>query len=291
MNISPLKKFIPAISLSKRKKFVLATIFLLLGIIIIRMGLGELLSWRIRAALFAVASLSVTLTALYDQDYSGIEWLTLPILPAAFALSTALVYPLLPSRLDFFLVWPLRPETSLILSLLLKLIFLSIFTIGYYATLLTANIFNVAAVRSIQLLRVAHSIGFLATVATALMFYLVIGSLHLSSWLNLGAVFMVTLLLGLPAIWSVNLGQTIGKPVRRYSLLMALVLGEVAWVLSFWPVGVSIYALFLTAIFYELLGIIQYHLGEKLNKSVANEFVLVALVVFLLTIFTTVWGA
>lgn len=282
------------LNLTKRQKFVLATLILMVGIVLIRAGMGGgtvFLSWRIRVLMFSIVSVIVSLWALHDQDFSGVEWLTLPILPSFYAIGTALVFPLLPARLDYFLGGSLRPDTSLIMALFIKLIYLAIFVVAYYAVLLTENIFNVAAVRSIQLLRVAHSIGFLATIATGLLFYVVIASFHLSSWENFLGVFGVTVLLAFQVIWSVDLEERIGERVRNFTLLTAIVIAEVAWVLSFWPVSVPIFALFLTAILYELIGIGQYHLGERLNRSVANEFILVAVVVILLTIFTTSWGA
>lgn len=276
---------------SKRQKFVLATIILLVGIILIRVAPGVFLAWRSRVIGYTLLSVLTSIWALYDQDFSGIEWLTLPILPAFLAIGSALVYPLLPDRLESLLWLNLSPDTSLLFGLLVRMIFFLVFIITYYAALLTSNIFNVAAVRSIQLLRVAHSIGFLLTVANALFFYIVISSLHLPSMLIFIAVFAISLPLSFQAIWNVNLEPKIGENVRNYSLLVGLVLGEIAWALSFWPVTVSIFALFLTAIFYELVGIIQYQLGERLNPRIANEFIIVAVVVFLLTLFVTQWGA
>src|SRR3989338_3653156 len=73
-------------------------------------------------------------------------------------------------------------------------------------------------------------------------------------------IFLITFPLALASMWSVNLESKIGEQVRNFSLLIALILAQVAWVMSFWPVGVSIFALFLAAMFYELVGIVQYHL-------------------------------
>lgn len=276
--------------LSKRQRFVIATIVLLAGIMLIRVGLGEYLQWRYRVPLFAFVSLLVTIWAVRDEDFNGIEWLMLPILPTLFAIGAALVNPLLPTRIDNVLWFAVSTDASTILVSLIKFIFLSLFITGYYATLLTVNIFNVAAEKGIQLLRVAHSIGFLVTVATGLLLYLVIGSFHLMSFLNMGVVAVVTFFLALQAFWSVNLEKKLDKNIIIFSAITGGVVGEVAWILSFWPVSGPVYALFLTAIFYELLGIIQYHLGEKLNKKVANEFIVVAIVVFVLTILTTTWN-
>ncbi len=276
--------------LSKRQRFVIATGLLAVGIILIRLAFGQYLQWRIRVPLFALLATIATIWAIRDEDFNGIEWLTLPILPTLFAIGAALVNPLLPSRIDSILWLSLSTDSSFLLATLVKMFFLVIFIVGYYASLLTANIFNVAAERSIQLLRVAHSIGFLVSVATGLLFYIVIASFHLESHINFLFVFAVTLLLTFQAVWSVNLEEKITSEVRNFSLIIALVVAEVAFILSFWPVGVSVFALFLTAIFYELVGIVQYHLGEKLNRRVANEFVIVAVVVFVLTLLTTSWS-
>lgn len=276
--------------MSKRQKFVVATFILLAGIVLSRAGLGMFLQWRYRIGVYGLASILVSLWALRDEDFSGVEWLTLPILPVFFALGSLLVFPLLPSGFDLVASYPLSIDAGQLLGVMLHLFYLGIFIVGYYAALLTANIYNVAAIRTIQLLRVAHSIGFLVTVAAALFFFIVISSLHLASFWNFFLVFLVTLPLAFQAVWSVNLEEKVSPATRNYTLLIAIVLGQIAWVLSFWPIGVSIFALFLTAIFYELVGIIQYHFGERLNTKIANEFILVAVVMFLVVVFTTRWG-
>lgn len=270
------------LKMSKRQKFVLATAVLLAGIILSRLGLG-FIQWRFRLVIFSLVAVLASLWALRDEDFTGIEWLTLPILPTFFAVGSLLAFPLLPSGFD--------TDAGRLWGLLVKIVYLGIFVAGYYATLLTANIYNVAAIRTIQLLRVAHSIGFLMTVTAALFFFVVIASLHLSSLLNFGAVFLVSLPLAFQAIWSVNLEEKVTVETRNYSLLTAGILAQLAWALSFWPVGVSILALFLTAIFYELVGIIQYHFGQRLNPKIVNEFVSVAVVMFLVVVATTKWGS
>ena len=276
--------------MSKRQKFVLATVVLMVEIIASRAGLGMWLQWRFRIGIFALSALSATILALKDEDFSGIEWLTLPILPVMFSLACVLAFPLMPAGFDTIFSLPVTVDTSFLLATAIKVLFMAFFAVGYYAALLTSNIFNIAALRTIQLLRVAHSIGFLTTVATALLFYIVIFSLHLTSFFNFLLIFAVTLPLSFQSIWSQSLEMGIGEQTKRYSLVAALVLGEVAWILSFWPVEISIVALFLTAIFYELVGIIQYYFNERLNRRVANEFILVAIAVFLITVFTAQWG-
>ncbi|MBI4099818.1 hypothetical protein HY440_02320 [Candidatus Microgenomates bacterium] len=277
--------------MSKRQKFVIATLVLLAGIVAIRLFPGVLIQWRFRVAIFSLLAVLASVWALFDEDFAGVEWVILPILPAMFAVSAAVVFPLLPTGFDLIAQVPLSPDAGSLLGLLVRIAHLGVFVVGYYAALLTTNIYNVAAIRTIQLLRVAHSIGFLVTVATALFFYIVISAFHLSSFLNFLAVFGVTLPLAFQSLWSVNLEEKVSGQTRNFALLTAIVLGQIAWALSFWPIGVSIFALFLTAIFYELIGIIQYHFGERLSPRIANEFVLVAVVMFFVVVFTTRWGS
>lgn len=240
-------------------------------------------------AIFGLITYGATIFSLHDEDFSGIEWAVLPILPVFFAVSSVLLFPLLPPGVYNVFGWTLSPDTAVLLALFLRIAFLALFAVGYYAALLTSNIFNIAAIRSIQLLRVAHSIGFLVAVATALFFFIVIASLHLTWWLIFFIVFAVSLPLAFSCVWSVNLGSRMGEKERNLSLIIAFVIAQIALILSFWPVGVSIFALFLTAIFYELVGIVQYHVGERLNRQLISEFVLVAAAVFILTILTTSW--
>lgn len=276
--------------MGKRQKIVISTIVLLVGIILSRVGIGELLQWRFRTGLFAVLSVLVTVWALRDQDFTGIKWLMLPILPSMFAVASLLVFPLIPAGFERLLSFPVSADTSTLLSMAVRILFLAIFVIGYYASALSANIFNIAAVRDIQLRRVAHSISFLVTVATALIFYLVIFSLRLSSLGNFLGVIAVSFPLVFQAFWAVKLESKIGERVLIFSISVAVILGEIAWVLSFYPVSIAIMALFLTAIFYEAVGIVQYYFDERLNRQVAQEFVLVAVATFLITVFSAQWG-
>jgi len=191
--------------MSKRQKIVVATFVLLAGIVFSRAGMGTFLQWRFRVPVFALVTILSTLWALKDEDFSGVEWLTLPILPSMFAIASLLVFPLLPAGFDNIFSLAVSSDTSQLLSAGVRLFFLAVFVVGYYASILSANIFNIAAIRNIQLLRVAHSIGFLVTVVTALLFYLVLFSLHLSGFLNFFLVMLVSGPLIFQAIWSTKL--------------------------------------------------------------------------------------
>ncbi|MBI3887782.1 hypothetical protein HY310_01815 [Candidatus Microgenomates bacterium] len=126
--------------MSKRRKFILAASILLIGLILSRLGIGQFLQWRFRVLIYIILSVITTVWALRDEDFFGIEWLTLPILPSMFAISTFLIHPLLPTGFDSVLSYQITADTSLILATAVKIIFYSAFVVGYYATVLTANI-------------------------------------------------------------------------------------------------------------------------------------------------------
>jgi hypothetical protein len=165
-----------------------------------------------------------------------------------------------------------------------------LFGIGIYAVLLTENIFNIAGVKTIQLTRVGHSVGFFLTLVCSLLLNLVIYSFHLSSFWIFVLVFGTTFLLSLQSIWSFTLEPKISKEVVVFSISTALCVAQIAWILAFWPITNFIFALFLTALLYELIGVIQAHLTGRLTKNLILESVFVMTIFLFLTIFSATWG-
>ena len=272
--------------MSKRRKFIIATIVLTLGIVAIRY---PFLLWRYRVALYALMAGVLSFWSLLDPDLKGIKRLTITSQPVFFAISAAMVFPLLPPLFENFLIWPISYDTGLIMAFGLRLLYLGIFAVGYYASLLCGNIFNVASIRTIQLLRAAHSVGFILTLSSALLLYLIIASFHLSSFFNIFLIFAITFPLVLSNLWAVNLTETIGKRHIILSLFIALAISQVAWAISFWPLTVTVFALFLTAVFYVLVGLTQYYLSEKLFAGIVREFIIVSIIIFLLVIINASW--
>lgn len=277
------------LELSKRQKFFIATALIVIGVIIIRIGPLANFSWRFRVAGFVIYSLALTLISLRDEDFSGVEWLTLPVLPLFLSIGAALVYPLLPNEVQYFLFWRVDTDTGLFLSSVVRFIYLGALFIGLYAGLLSANIFNVAAVKTIQLIRAAHSVGFLLTLVSSLLLYTVIYSLHLNSFGNFLVVFLTSFPLILQAVWSINLEPYIGREVIRYTLAISLILAQLSWVLSFWPVSGLVNAMVVTAASYEGIGVVQYQLLGKLQPTVAKELFLIAAIFILVILFSSSW--
>jgi hypothetical protein len=170
-----------------------------------------------------------------------------------------------------------------------RLIIITIFGFGLYAIYLTENIYSVAAIRTIQLLRAAHAVGFLMTVLTLVLMYNTIFSLRWPWWVNGLLVIMVSWPLLIQALWSVRLPERLGKDILVPAGGVAFLLGEFAFILSLMPVTVWIASLFLATIVYVVLGLVQHALDERLYLRTVYEYVGVGVFVLIATLLVTPW--
>lgn len=253
----------------KRSKFVLVSGILAVGLLAsqwvkvdyryqVLMGLGLLAyglsSWALK------------------EDLRGVGWGTALILPTLYPISVGWFYFLLPQQ------W---------LSLVL---ILTLFGVGMYALLLTANIFSVAAIRTIQLLRAAHAVGFLLTLVTGFFLFDTVLSFRYGGLVNAGLAGGLVFPLLLQGLWSIELTESfISRRVWLYSLGLAGLLAGMLWALSFWPVGVAVGSLFLVAMVYVGLGLTQQYLTERLFENTVREYLAVGLVVIITLVLLTRW--
>lgn len=257
------------IDISKRQKFIISAALLSAGLLTIQLAN---VSWRYQA-IFGLTILTYLLSAWsLREGVSGIEWLTVLILPTLFTAGVGLFYFLLPSG------WLARLPVAVLYGL------------GLYALLLTENIFSVAAIRNIQLLRSAHAVGFLLTLLTAFFLYDTILSFRFPFWLNFVFVFLVSLPLFIQGLWSVKLEEKISGQIWFYSLALSLIVAEGALALSFWPLTVSAGSLALITIMYMILGLTQHYLSQRLFKRTINEYLTVGIIVLAVILITTHWG-
>lgn len=267
------RKFLPIkrnfSSLDKRQRFVLQTVLLTSGLLITQLIWED--SRFIMVVVLSVLSYILTAWSL-TEDITGVEWLLLFILPVSFTASVSLFYFLLPGR------WITRLSVT------------AVFAVGTYAALLVENIYNVAAARSVPLLRAAHSIGLLVSLVVIFLTSNIIYSLRLPFGLNLIFTSIVSFILSLQSLWSVKLDDRLSKRLLVFSGIISLGVGEMALVLSFWPVGNSSFSLLLTATYYSLVGIFQQYIQGRLFNNVIREYLSVFLFSLILTLITTVWG-
>lgn len=257
--------------ISKRGKFVIATLVLALGLFVSQyLGSQERIIFVMVLSFLAPFFLFIILYS----DLKGAprsSWVSLFILPFLYTLAFGLFYFLLPGRF------------------LTRISLTTFLAIGIYALYLTHNIYAVAGIRTIQLLNAAHTVGFLLTVLTHFFLTNVIFSLHLAPPIAFLLIFLLNTALIFQVIWSVNLeGMT--KSVLQFTLILSLVIAELGLVLSFWPVSPTVAALFLSGNFYTFVGLSQAWLERRLFKNTLWEYIGVAIIVFLVLLTRTKWG-
>lgn len=256
--------------MNKRKRFVLASLLLTLGLLATQFVRVE----HRYHAIVLLGGLSYALSAwALSEDLKGVEWFTALILPFLYPVSVGLFYFLLPE------------------ATVTRVAILVIFGVGMYALLLTENIFSVAAIRTIQLLRAAHAVGFLLTLVTAFFLFDTIWSFRLPVYLNGVLVAVASFPLFLQGLWSSRLDEErIAPSTFAYSLILSYGLGQIALALSFWPVTVAVGSLFLVTMAYVGLGITQFHFSGRLFRRTINEYLGVGILVLLTTYLVTRWG-
>ena len=255
--------------MKKRHKFVLVSLILAAGLVVTE-WVGVEYKYQ---ALVLLGGVSYLLSAwALREGLRGIEWLMALVLPTLYPMSVGMFYFLLPQK------W---------LSLVAVLV---LFGIGMYALLLTANIFTVAAIRTIQLLRAAHAVGFLLTLTTAFFLFDTVLSFKLTGYWNAALVMMVSLPLMLQGLWSMELTEGgVTRRVGLYAPVVAVILAGITWGLSFWPVGVALVSLFLVAMLYAGLGLVQQYLAGRLFENMVKEYLFVGLVVVVTVAMLTRW--
>lgn len=235
----------------RREKFLLSSFLLSFGLFATQY---VPLEYRILGSLlfFLIAYLA-SAWALFD-DLEGIEWLTVVPFPAFYAVSVSLFYFLLPSN-----------AVTLIAILVL-------FGIGMYGIYLTANIYSVAKIRTIQLLRAAHAVDLLFKLIMMFLIANTLFSSHFSFWFNGIAMFLATIPLALTTLWSIELKKNIEPHVIYSTAATAIVVGELAIILSFLPGSIWTNSLYLVGLFYTCLGILTTKLSGRLFQNTIWEY-------------------
>ena len=255
--------------MSKRQKFVITSSLLSLGFLAL-----QFIDDKYR--FLGISSLGLsTFLLFYWSLREGLGWnMTLMslILPFYFTMGVGLFWFLLPSNL--FTRIPIA-------------IF---YGFGIYALCLTSNIYTVASIRTIALLRAARGVGFVITLVTFFLLFDAILSIHPNILMNTSSIILFSFPLLLQGFWTITLGKKISKELLSLSLISSLILGEIATNLYFWPVTVIVGSIFLTVALYILLGLGQAKLEGRLFRQTVREYLLVGALVFLGMFLSTRWG-
>lgn len=252
----------------KRERFILSSILLSLGLIA-----TQLLNIEMRPVaiiLFFISTYFISAWTL-SKNLNGIEWFTIVPFPAFYALSVSLFYFLLPTHI------------------LSRLAIITLFGVGMYALYLTSNIYSIGKLKTIQLLRAAHAVGYLFLLLMALFMFNFILSLGLAPYFN-GPLIAVSIFIPLLcAIWSINLHPTLTKRVLFTSIFFSLLLGELGIAISLFPVSLWPASLFLVSILYVGFGIVQNYAVERLFARTLQEYIWLAAFVSLSFLLLVSW--
>lgn len=251
--------------LTKRRKFVVVSLLLSLGLFGIQVIAVE--SRYLAIAGFAVLSYLLTAWATH-RDLRGVQWISNMILPTLYPVAVALFYFLLPQ--DF----AVRIGMNVI------------FAISMYALLLTANIFGVASIRTIQLLRAARAVGFLLSILTSAFLFHVIFALRLPAASVGLLVFAASWLIFYQGVWSHTLSIKGEKRELVYTFIGAFLILQGSLALSFWLIDVPLASIMLSMMMYVLLGLFQQDLEKRLFTRTIQEYTGFAGIVFVVIVVT-----
>lgn len=272
--------------MSKRAKFIIAALILALALWGTRLIVP---SQRMQAVVaIVVASYLISAWVLFE-DLKGVEWLTVLILPVMYTLGAGLFSLFLPESIPRIFGQRLEADVSRLIAGIIRGGFWLLFGVGAYGLYLTENIFSVAAIRTIQLLRAARAVGFLITLVVAMFLFQALFSFKLQFyWLGILAG-LLSFPLFLQGNWSMQLKSGLNRRVIQYSVVGAVIVAQLAMVLSFWPVASLVAALMLVTVMYVTLGLSQQKLIGRLFKKQINEYVAVALAVLVASFYITSW--
>lgn len=256
-------------NLTKRQRIIVTCLILTFGLLS-----TQLVDFNLRFRFIAglgVAAYFLSLWALWE----GLNWtkaLVLLVLPTFFTVAVASFYFLLPVR------WLTRLPVA------------TLFGLTFYLLLLSQNVFNVAAIRTIPLYRAASTATFLFTLLSAFFIYNVIYAFNLLFLWNGVVVMLISFPLNLQVLWSIKMEDRISMWVLVQSLILALILGELALAFSFWPMATIIWSLSLSSAMYVLLGLTTQVLRGREDRKVVWEYLGIGLLVLIVGFLSTSWS-
>ncbi len=254
-------------------------------------AIGGLLTGDFRIIAVLVTSLAayiLTCWVLFD-DLKGVEWFVLGILPVLYTLGVNTFLFFVPEVFPSILGARFDINTARFIGLIVKTVLLTIYAIGFYAILLTVNIFSVSSIRTIQLARAARSVGFIMSLISAIFLFNVIFSLRLVFYANILVVLPIVFLLSFLCLWSINFRMANLKEEARLAGLISVLVAQVTGVISFWPTKPLVSAFILLSAFYCLLGVFERRLSNKYFVGYYPEYMVFFVLVIVGVFLTASW--
>lgn len=255
-------------NLTKRQKIVITTAILTIGLLS-----TQLVDFSLRFKFIAGLSIAAYILSLWSL-WEGLNFTkaaVLLILPVFFTAAVSSFYFLLPVR------WLTRLPVA------------TAFGLMFYLLLLAQNVFNVASIRTIPLYRAASTASFLFTLLSAFFIFNVIYAFNLLFLWNGVAVLVICFPLILQCLWTITMEDFVSAHVLVQSLVLSLILAELALSFSFWPMPTTIWSLALSSSMYVLLGLATQFLRGRQNRRVVWEYIGIGAIVLVVSFLTTSW--
>jgi len=245
---------------SKKKSFVLVSLIAALGF----WATNWLATW-FASQIFWLNGLVLAffvLLLLYflfrKQFSSWKDFLPVAILPCFLSVSFSWFSPLLSASI----VW--------------QLVFSVAFLGSFYLILLTENLFVVSSrFKAVPLYRTAFVTGFAFSLLIGLLLFNAILSLEFPAWVNTVFISLMSFFLYFHIFWTVNIVESEKKNFVVYALVGALLNGQLALVISFWPLSTMLKALYLVSWLYVLGGVFQAELRGRLFNRILKEYLFI----------------
>lgn len=264
---SKIKHKIKKIIEDKRQKFISSVLGLSVGLFIAEHFLG-------RSGVLMIFLLSfITSFLLYlcmRNDLKGNFFWQIFILPFFYSLAFGLFYLLIPARY------------------ITRIIMTTFYAIGLYSLFLAENIFTVSSIRTIALLSSARTVSVALTLLSYFFLSNVVFSLHLNLPLTILLILLYTFPIILQSIWIYTLERKLLSNIF-WVISLTICLIQIAMLLWFWPSTPTLLALFISGIFYSVLGLSHVWLEKRLFKGVIWEYIWVILIIFFVLVFFTSW--
>lgn len=262
-----IKNLFSRILASKRQKLILSVTILSLGLFIAEHFLGK-------SGIYIIFILAIlTVLFLYLSLKEDLKYNFAPqvfILPFFYSLSIGLFYLLIPARL------------------LTRVGMTTLYAIGLYSLFLSQNIFTVSSIRTIALLSGARTVSLVLALLSYFFISNVVFSFHINVFITLALIFIYTFPFVLQGIWIHTLDKNPFSQVF-WVVSLSICLVEIALFLWFGPSSPTVSALFLTAMFYVLVGLTQAWFEKRLFRSVIIEYFWVTAVSFIFLVVFTNW--
>lgn len=166
-------------------------------------------------------------------------------------------------------------------------VLLILFYGGLIVAFLTANVLNVATLRKIPLLQVAHTASYVITLFSSFFLAYFVISLGLSIYLTT-AIF--TILFFLAVFFHLSHFGIRQNRVIWYSVAIALLASDIAYAMMLWPVDTMFRVLLPTMTIYVGVGIVMHDAKHIFRTLIYWEYFLIFLLVLVIIMITSEWG-